>query len=297
MTTFEETSLELPSILPDIYRASSTLGAIKNHMKTLKKHSSNRNAKLLLNEFEEYYKLLSNQTIFNTNRRFFNKIHQNTVKNHPEYFIKTTARVKGLVSLYDKCRIKLYDGISLDTIKDIYACRTIIDSRYGDSEKLLKLCYQIMDETINLMISLGLTPCEKEEEKDTDSFKKEKFPNILVPKRSYLSKENQKYVKDYLLHPKGTNGYQSLHVIFRGKNGKYFEYQVRTYSMDFYAEHGNASHLEFKDNQKKEKNISKLVIDRTKIKIPGYRFVDNIVSDDAGIEKSVPILLRTYRAK
>lgn len=301
-TAAAKKALVLPDILPDIYSAENALSAVKNHINTLEKEASgdnNRNINLLANAFKNYYKLIDSKKIYTLFRSSFNKIHQLTVKNHPKFFIQTSARTKGLLSFYDKCRIKLYNNESLDTIKDIYAFRTVVDSKSRlvnkDSDELIKLCYCIMDETINSMIALGFTPCEKEDEKNTENFDPNKFPSVNVPKKSYLSKENQKFVKDYILYPKKNNGYQSLHVVFKDTAGNYFEYQVRTYLMDFHANYGGASHEKYKKNKPENKNIPQLAINREQIRIPGYIFINGTLSDDAGIEKSVPILQRTNR--
>ena len=86
--------LDLPDILPDIYRATSSLDAVRKHIETLEKeiaqHPGNMNAMLLKNSFEQYHYYISN--LAQKNRQAFNSIHQNTVKKHPTLNIKTTAR-------------------------------------------------------------------------------------------------------------------------------------------------------------------------------------------------------------
>lgn len=287
--------LGLPDILPDIYRASSSLDAVKKHVETLEKevaqNPGNMNAMLIKNAFEQYHHYISK--LSERNRQYFNLIHQQTVKTHPTLYIKTTARKKSLISFYDKCRRKLFDGIPLDSIKDIYACRTIIGNSSLDYEKAIELCYTIMDETITQMISLGFTPCGATDLKDIDDFNHEHYPNVILPQKSYLSEENLKYVKDYVLHPKD-NGYQSLHVVFRDKYGRFFEYQVRTYLMDHHAEHGKASHDHYEEEQKRKKQIPLLEIDRSKVHMSFYIYMYDQLSDDACLEKSSSCLLRTY---
>lgn len=289
----------LPNPLPDIYRADSANSAVSNYINTLSLELENNpddiNIRLMKNACKEYLFLISNKKILSRTRKNFNNIHEFTVKNNNEIFIQTIARSKGWISFFYKNVIKLFEKKSLDSIRDIHACRSILDSKDGkDNMDLIKRCYKVMDENINYLIRLGFTPCDAEPLKDTEDFIPSENPEIIVPKCSYLSKVNQPYVKDYIATPKN-NTYQSLHVIFRDPYGNYFEYQVRTYSMDKSAEHGKASHKTYKDNQKKKQSMPKLDINRKNIHLPGYRYSNDIVDDDSGIEASVSILKRTYR--
>ena len=288
--------LDLPDILPDIYRASSALDAVKKYIETLEnevaKNPGNMNAMLLMNSFEQYHYYISK--LAEKNRQAFNLIHQHTVKNHPTLTIKTSARKKSVASYFNKCRRKLADGQPIHDITDVYACRTIIDDASLEPEELIKLCYNIMDEIISYMISLGYTPCGSSGTKDVENFNSELFPEVIVPKERYGNPDYEKYIKDYIFTPKEENGYQSLHVVFVDKCGRHFEYQVRTHQMDHHAEYGKAAHDIFKEKQQEKKNIPPLVIDRNKIHISFYTYMYGKLSDDAGIELSSSCLLRTY---
>jgi (p)ppGpp synthase/HD superfamily hydrolase len=52
--------------------------------------------------------------------------------------------------------------------------------------------------------------------------------------------------RDYIVAPK-SNGYQSIHVSLVSAEGWRVEVQIRTYSMDLFAESGGAAHREYKD--------------------------------------------------
>ena len=96
------------------------------------------------------------------------------------------------------------------------------------------------------------------------------------------------FVKDYFLHPK-KKGYQSLHVIFKDTYGNYFEYQVRTYSMDVWAEYQDASHESFKLQQIKD--IPEIKLEREKVNLSFYRTINNeVIADKSGFERSIQIL-------
>lgn len=281
-------NINLPEIGPDIYRSKNVEEIVLNHIETLSQNPSTENM-LLKNKLQEYLFFISNKKMKNRARKTMSLLHENAVKQHPDLSIETFARIKSFISTYNKCRIKLYSGKSLDSIKDIYACRTIIDSNDGkDSLKLVKKAYQIMDENIDYLISIGLIPCNAEKTKDTEEFNKNDYPNIIVPDKSYLSEKNKPFVKDYFLHPK-KKGYQSLHVIFKDTYGNYFEYQVRTYSMDVWAEYQDASHESFKLQQIKD--IPEIKLEREKVNLSFYRTINNeVIADKSGFERSIQIL-------
>lgn len=73
---------------------------------------------------------------------------------------------------------------------------------------------------------------------------------------SYVTEEYEQdtnRLRDWLTNPK-PNGYESLHITVKNKDGAYIEVQIRTRRMDEVAENGHASHWSYK-GIKREKTI------------------------------------------
>ncbi|MFT4310678.1 MAG: RelA/SpoT family protein [Candidatus Woesearchaeota archaeon] len=66
----------------------------------------------------------------------------------------------------------------------------------------------------------------------------------------------QERFKDYIAHPKA-NGYQSLHAVYV-MDGSYVEVQIRTRAMNEEAEHGTASHAEYKQTERDKRFEQKI---------------------------------------
>lgn len=65
---------------------------------------------------------------------------------------------------------------------------------------------------------------------------------------SYVTKEyesDQNRLRDWVTNPK-PNGYESLHITVKNKEGAYIEVQIRTKRMDDIAENGHAAHWSYK---------------------------------------------------
>lgn len=89
-----------------------------------------------------------------------------------------------------------------------------------------------------------------------------------------------KRLKDYIAMPK-SNMYQSLHTTVFGKDGNFFEIQIRTYEMDRIAEHGIASHWSYKEKGKT------MMQDTMEEKLQFFRNIMEIKENDSDEEQFV----------
>jgi len=63
--------------------------------------------------------------------------------------------------------------------------------------------------------------------------------------------QDTKRLRDWITNPK-PNGYESLHITVKNKDGAYVEVQIRTQRMDYVAENGFASHWSYKGIKREE---------------------------------------------
>lgn len=98
--------------------------------------------------------------------------------------------------------------VPFEGVYDVFAMRFIIDCE-PDRAKELDLCWKVYGYVT------------EEYESDT------------------------KRLRDWLTNPK-PNGYESLHITVRNRQGNYLEVQIRTKRMDDIAENGHASHWSYK---------------------------------------------------
>ena len=88
---------------------------------------------------------------------------------------------------------------------------------------------------------------------------------------SYVTEEYEpdtSRLRDWITNPK-PNGYESLHITVRNKDGAYIEVQIRTRRMDEEAENGNASHWAYKGIRHEEAMDKWLTSVRNVLEHPG----------------------------
>ena len=222
------------------------------------------------NKLKSYQNVINDKTYLKDMRSFFNKIFNHLVKKHPKLRFSIAGRKKSLISTERKILQYIELGRSLDLIRDFFAFRIVL---FGDNSiNLVEHCYHVIEEIVELGISNGFTPCDRLPLLGVD--------DITVHKNNYFSKFKYKqFIKDYICFPKA-NGYQSLHLVLTDTKGRYLEIQVRTLDMHAAIESGAANHRDYKKN-KYNLNFS---IERDKIKLDGYRYINNRFVDFESLE-------------
>ena len=125
---------------------------------------------------------------------------------------KLKIRTKAAYSIWQKM---MKQKVPFEGVYDVFAIRFIIDCD-GEDHKLEKdLCWQVY------------------------SFVTEEY------------EPDTKRLRDWVTNPK-TNGYESLHITVKNREGAYVEVQIRTRRMDDVAENGFASHWSYKGIKREE---------------------------------------------
>lgn len=155
----------------------------------------------------ENYRLINNKLKAGEQERkrltdlFVKPIELGLKRAHIKYTLK--SRTKTAYSIYKKMQNQ---GISFESIADVFAIRIIVDSE-PDREK--ELCWKVYS-----IVTENYTP-------DT------------------------KRLRDWITVPK-ENGYESLHTTVNTKDNHVVEVQIRTTRMDDIAENGYAAHWAYK---------------------------------------------------
>lgn len=271
------------SIIPFLYTSSSLDEVLKKYSKLLR-DSNDLNNLLHANKLDEFRNILLDNKFLSKIRTHYNSLYSFTKKAYPDLKFYLAGRRKDMIGAEKKINLYLSQGRDLSDFKDELAFRFLI------FDNNIKLCYDLMKTVIDFNIEKGFIPCLATNVFQTEGFSRENFPDIVVPKKSFLPSEYQQWVKDYIINPKAT-GYQSLHVVFQDpKTGRCFEIQIRTFDMHIHAEsHSLAGHDAYKKQRYADTSID---FDRSKIHMDGYAFVEGQIFDFIGLEKPYQIIQR-----
>lgn len=257
------------SLQEHLYNYSTVPEILESYIKELSE-SPKIEDNMHANKLKSYKNVINDKIYLRDMRTFFNRTFNLLIKTHPELRFSIAGRKKSLVSTERKILQYLKLGQSLDLIRDFFAFRIVL---FGFSTlNLVEHCYKVIEEIIELGISNGFTPCDRLPLLGVD--------DITDHKNEYFSKFKYKqYIKDYICFPK-KNGYQSLHLVLVDTKGRYLEIQVRTLDMHATIESGGANHKDYKKN----KYNFEIPIEREKIKLDGYKFVNNRIIDFESLE-------------
>lgn len=249
---------------PYIYREySNVLQLAEDMRKDLTTAVSDNKKQAQRRKLKEYIDTLLDLQYKNIILTQSNGVVDTLKRNFPDLSFDLCGRFKGFNSFWNKVLYTQNENKSLDTIKDITGLRVITKNAS------LKTLYEVATSIYNFFTVKGFTPCELTFE--IEEFNPEEHPDVELPKQSFLPDYIKEHAKDYVAYPK-ENGYQSIHFVFYDPStGRYLEIQNRTSTMDTYAEHGAASHFEYKEGQEqKHETIEKMDVDFSRIKIPGF---------------------------
>ena len=125
---------------------------------------------------------------------------------------KLKIRTKAAYSIW--CKM-VKQNVPFEGVFDVFAIRFIIDCPGDDPKLERELCWKVF------------------------SFVTEEY------------EQDTRRLRDWVTNPK-TNGYESLHITVKNKDGAYVEVQIRTRRMDEIAENGFASHWSYKGIKREE---------------------------------------------
>lgn len=258
-----------------LYTQSTVPEVLKQYIRELRSKENDVKSLMHANKLVSYADMMHDKQFLKDLRKLFNETYDLMDKNHPSLHFSIAGRRKSLISTEKK--ILQYSSMdkSLDLIRDFFAFRIIL---FGDKEiNLVKHCYSVMEEIIEFSIKKGYTPCESLPLIDSSN----------VNENAISDFKYEKLVKDYIRFPK-KNGYKSMHLVLVDTKGRHFEIQVLTLDMYAQNESGTANHNDYKY---KKYNIP-FPLERKKITVNGYTFVNEELFDYAGVEKPIIIFQR-----
>ena len=279
-----EKEIRFPSMNDAFANAHSLNQACRNY-ENLLREQGNIDSVLYANKLEQFRKMTLVSKLRELEKEFQElKERVRELCKEQDISVELSRRRKSFIGLNEKIVRSIKEGIPLEKVQDMLGFRLVALTGKKDDINSVKLCYEILCRIISyFVIERGCLLRIAEPVVDT-GFNHEKYPDVVVPEKSFLDSKFHENVKDYIVTPK-ENSYQSLHVVFSKPDGLLFEVQVRTMAMDITAEYGSAAHGPYKTDKYKSANTE---LDLNKVQIPGFTLLeDGTVIDKIGLLYSV----------
>ena len=253
---------------------------------------------LLRNAIYKYSDIITNPVYLDDFRTIFNQVYNLLSTTTGITSFKMEGRCKSAVSSIEKLVKLLKEGNSLDLFRDALGIRFVLFGKKEDEVETQKQLYFISNIIIEFLLEQNYTLCESTDKKLRQE-KLEDDVHIVVPENSSVPVIYNSCVKDYVYYHK-SNGYQSIHMVFRAPNGACIEIQLRTEEMHIHAEYFQAEHKKYKLTEYTDTLDQKRLkdkIDLSRINIPGFRYLNTLekpYTDYIGLLDSLRIYFRTF---
>lgn len=253
---------------------------------------------MLTNAIMNYSNTTTNSEYLEDFRDTFNQVFKEIITKFPNIQFKLEGRRKSLVSSIEKMIKLLKQGRSLDLFRDTFGIRFVLMCTEDQESKKQEELYEICNLIVTLLIKKGNILCEAENMPKKETLD-EKVGDIVIPSKSNIYPMYTRCIKDYVASPK-SNGYQCIQMVFRSKNGYYFEVQLRTENMHLRAEHLYANHAKYKLSEYSSSPDEIRLLDRIdlkKINMPGFRYIGSETknfTDYIGFAESIRIYSRNH---
>lgn len=278
-----KTANDVINILPYLYREHSIYDAIELYLIDINKLLLDINPDQLeglVKQLRFFQTLLQKEETNLNFREDFWECYEYISKNKPDIVFECTIRRKSFLKFLSKVKLYLQKGKPIFKLKDGIGMRYVISS--DSQQESVFLCYSIAEVIIDFFTKVkNYTLCLAEELNCCEGFNTSNFKDIYIPKKPLLSKNLNKYVKDYIFTPKADSGYQSLHIAFLDSYGNPFEVQIRTHEMDVrYSQ----CHGEYNEKKYGLDNSFVNHLDLSKIKMDGFSIdFDGTLKDNIGL--------------